>query len=264
MYRLGKLPAVKGAIKFKADDFIDWSRLPQPPDADSFGHYGLGPGLDWTSSDGDPNMANADAGCCVFTGITRRFMAWTHHAGAGEPDRFSDKNILDAYSKCTGYDGTEATDRGTNMAAGLEYTRKYGIVDSNNKVHRISAFLEIGVGDYQKLRHAIFIFGAADIGIRFPKFAWDQLYANRPWDWIGQTSVKWQGGHYIPGLGVNSAHQIAAPSWDHFQGMTKSFIENCCDECAVAISKDQLDARGYSADGIDWAGLNDYLAHFPT
>jgi hypothetical protein len=260
MLKLGKRPARRGAIKVKFADFFDGKYLPSPADG-GFGHYGLGPGLDWTSSDGDPCMANRDFGSCVWTGFARTEMLWTHHSGAGEPVRFSDANILADYAAGTGVaEITSATDNGTDMQAGYAYWKKVGIIDAQGKRRKIDCYLGLELGNWQQFRQAMFLFGSVGIGIRFPKFAWDQFNAKVPWDWI--PTNKWDGGHYIPGVGENSAGLCLFPSWDGFPGMTRPFWENCCDELCVAFSYDQLDARGYSADGYDATSLKSFMTRF--
>lgn len=264
-YKLGKKPARPNAIKFKLAEFVNLDRLGQPP-ADGFGHdalpdpqtgfghYGKGAGLDWGV------LANDRWGDCFWAGRAHATMILTHHAADGQPVLFREEDVLADYAAATSFSYTDATDFGTDMQQGLDYCRSVGIRDARGRRHRVSCYLALEAGNFEQLRKAIFNFGVADIGLRFPTFAWEQFKNGAPWDWTEAASVRWDGGHYVPGGGENSIGQIIVPSWGRTHGMTRSFYENCCDEAAVCLDFDILDARGYSPEGIDRAGLEDRLS----
>jgi hypothetical protein len=175
---------------------------------------------------------------------------------AFEHDRhieFSADTALSDYGDMTGFSRwNPLSDQGTDMAAAASYRRKTGIVDAAGNRHKIDAYVEMRLQDWDQLRLAVYLFGAAGIGIELPRGAMDQFRAERPWD-VDGSSI--EGGHYIPCVGFNSHGLAIVVTWGRLQGMTRRFYEAHNDEALAYISAEALNAKGLSPEGFDAARL---------
>jgi len=94
------------------------------------------------------------------------------------PARISDKSVLSDYSAATGFDPNDpSTDQGTDMQAAASYRKKTGIRDAKGKRHKIDGYLAIR-SPYE-LKQAVWLFGAAGLGVEFPKSAMKQFDASK-------------------------------------------------------------------------------------
>lgn len=243
-YRLGKLPARKGAVKFKLSRYLDLSQLPVPPD--EFGHTDLI--TDWGV------MANDEVGDCVLAGAAHETMLWNIEAGQTIP--FSNEAVLSDYSAITGYDPSNPdSDQGTDMQVAAEYRRTTGIVDTNGNRHKVVAYLAIEPGNLNQLLVAMYLFEGVGIGIRFPGSAMKQFENGQPWtppapdDPDGQI----EGGHYIPGFAKRGGN-ILCVTWGKVQPMSPEFFTQFCDEAVVYLTsedlKDGKTLEGFSLDDL--------------
>ena len=119
-YALGKLPARPDAVKLKFPDFFNKKVLPKPPLR--IGHELIG--HEWGA------LGNHTVGDCLFAGFAHEHMVWTHMGTGSTGVEFTDKGVISDYSALTGYDGTPATDKGSDMSAGAAYRRKTGVIDA--------------------------------------------------------------------------------------------------------------------------------------
>lgn len=247
-YKLGKTPARPGAIKFQFAAYFDARKLPVPPLV--IGHELIGHDWGMLSNDKHSN--------CVFAGAAHETMIWSHMGTRAAGVNFTDANVLSDYSAVTGYDGTAATDQGTDMQQAAEYRRKTGIIDANGVRHKIDAYFDLRPGHPDDLALAIYLTGAVGIGIECPDNA-DKLFdAHQPWDVTAGTHV--EGGHYIPAMLRNSKDQFGVVTWGGLQGMTLDFYDKYCDEAVMFLSLESITQKGLSPDGFALDEINRDLA----
>lgn len=243
-YRLGKTPARAGAVKLKLGVYLDAAKLPEPPA--TFGHYGVGVGLNFGM------LANDKWSDCVFAGAAHETMVWTHRVGSGQPVAFTDQCVLADYALVTGFDPADpSTDDGTDMVDAADFRRRTGVVDAAGNRHKIDSYLALKVGDADQLALATYLFGAVGIGINFPVAAIAEFDAGAPWD-VGQDN-KTDGGHYVPCIGRNSDGNFLIVTWGRLHAMTPAFYEEFNDESLAYVSTDPL-KNNLSPEGF---GLDD-------
>lgn len=240
----GKRPARKGAIKMQFTDYVDRSALPTPPAR--FGHELVN--LPWGM------LSNDKYSCCVFAGAAHEHMVWTHEGGTTTP--FWDTGVLADYRDVTGFSPKDPdTDQGTDMQMAASYRRRVGVIDQHGVRHKIDAYLNLEPGDLDSLMLATYLFGATGVGLRLPVGAMDAFDANQPW--VGFTTNKTEGGHYVPCIGRNSAGLLLVVTWGRVHAMSVDFAERYCDEAVTYYSREIL-RNGVSPEGFDDAAL---LAH---
>jgi hypothetical protein len=247
MVKLGKLPA-RDAISFKFANFFDASKLPTPPAV--FGHY---------ESVGDfHGLGNDLYSNCVFAGAAHEHMIWSLEGGIPR-DRFTTEDTLLDYAAVTGFDPTKPdTDQGTDMKAAADYRRKTGVRDATATRHRIDSYVALGVGNIDELALAIWLTGAAGVGLQFPSSAVSQFENGQPWD--VPSNIQIAGGHYVPGVGRNAAGNILVVTWGKLQEMTPAFYQRFNDESVCYLDLEILNAKNLSPEGFDADGLRKQLA----
>jgi hypothetical protein len=247
-YCLGKKPARKGAISFRLRDYVDLSKLPPIPNGD-IGHDKLVAPQTWGV------LGNDEVGDCFWAGAAHETMLWNKEAGKAV--KFSTASVLSDYSASTGFDPKNPnSDQGTDVADGMSYRRKVGVIDADGNRHKIAAYLEVTPGDLQEHRAACYLFGATGVGIEFPDYALDQFNNNQPWDVRPNGQI--QGGHYIPMVAARDGG-IVIVTWGREQLMTEAFLKKYEDEAVVMISEEML-REGRSIEGFDKAALEADLA----
>ena len=255
--RLGKLPARKGAIKFKLGTFFAARNLPTPPAV--FGHYG--------SVEKFYGLGNDKWGCCVFAGAAHETMIWSV-AGGRPRARFTIKDVLSDYSAVTGFDPAKPeTDAGTDMQIAASYRRKTGIIDATGKRHTIDAYVAPRVGDADELALAVYLTGAAGVGLMLPNSAMDQSDRSEPWS-VVQRDGGIAGGHYVAAVGRRANGNFVVVTWGKLQEMTPEFYARYSDEGIAYVSleliRDKVSPEGFDADQLRAALANLSAAGGPT
>lgn len=244
-FKLGKLPARPGAIKFKLADYTTGT-LPTPPRL--YGHQSLI--RSWGM------LGNDQYGDCVWAGAGHEHMLW--NAESKKPFQITSQNVLAAYSAVTGFDPRNPnTDQGTDMEEAAKYRRQTGLLDAMNNRHQVGAYLDIPVGNTDKIKQAAYLFSAVGIGIRFPDSAMTQF--NRGMPWTVKAGAQIEGGHYVPIVGYNSSY-IYVITWGRVQPCSYAFIRKYMDEGIVYLSNDFLNTTGKTIDGFDLSTLQSDLA----
>lgn len=243
--RLGKKPAVPGAIKFALANYVNLD-LPVPPD--HFRHDTPPPWNDY---------ANSDCGDCVFAGAANMTALWEHEGGLPLPP-FDDESVVSAYSAVTGYDpADEDTDNGTNMADGFSYWRKTGLPDAAGKRHKIDAYAWVQLDNMRFLKASLWLLGAVGIGFMFPDYAMDQFYEGL-WE-VKDGDVA--GGHFVPCVGIAENGNLICVSWGREVEMTPEFYREYADEVVGVIETDRLDkTTRLSPEGFNVTRLQQDLA----
>lgn len=254
-FKLGKKPARKGAIKFQLKRYIDFDNYPPPPAF--FGNYKVV----------TYNMfKNDEIGDCVFAGAANEHIDWS--VDNGDPITFSDEAVIAAYSAVTGFDPSDpATDQGTDMQEAASFRRHTGITDTNGRVHKIYAYATIPANDLKSLKAAMYYFGGAGIGIRFPAFAMEQFEAGKPWD-VQSENDQLEGGHYVAGIGWTETDNIVVATWGKYQEMTPAFALKYIDELCFYLDPTRIMKRvtlqsDRTPEGIDLIKLQQDIVDLP-
>lgn len=238
-YKLGKLPARKGAIKLELSNYLALPTLVLPK---TFGHQKLV--TDWAM------LGNDQYGDCVWAGAGHETMLWNREAGKAVG--ITTANALADYAAVTGFKPDDPnTDQGTDMQVAASYRLKTGVVDSKGQRHKVGAYLAIKLGDETLLKQAMYIFGSVGIGIQFPSTAMDQFNADKPWSVVAKATI--DGGHYIPGVGFDSKY-VYVVSWGKCIKMTWGFFKKYADEAIVYLSEEFL-TNGKSLEGFNLTQL---------
>lgn len=246
---LGKTVARPEAVKLRFASIVKATQLPTPPAV--FGHSSVVPDSGW----GD--LGNTDWGDCVWAGAAHEHMLWSR-AGGITPANFSDADVLSDYSIATGFSFSSDTDNGTDMQAAASYRRKTGILDAAGQRHQIDAYMALRVGDFDEVVLATWLFGAAGIGINFPKSAAQQFEAGEPWTIVPGSPIV--GGHYIPVVDRLANGNLVVITWGREQEITRSFFELYNDEGIVYFSSEYADYSKLSPEGFDAVALDNFLS----
>lgn len=234
--RLGKTPARQGAIKFSIDTYTDTSSLPATPV--TYGHQGL------ISTWG--MFGNDRYGDCVWAGAAHEHMLWNKEAN--KDVSFTDNSVLSAYSTVTGFNPNDpSTDQGTDMELAAKFRRQTGILDSNNVRHKISAYLNLPVGNETKIKQATYLFSGVGLGFQFPDVAMDQFNQGKPWTVVSRAHI--EGGHYTPIVGYD-AQYVYLVTWGKIQKATWQFVLKYMDEGIVYLNGEFF-INGKTMEGLD-------------
>lgn len=241
MYKLGKLPAKKGAVKLKLSKYLT-AELPEPPE--EFGDEYLI--KHW------PALGNNRYGNCVIASKGHIIPMWC--AEGGKEVKFSTKNVLADYSAITGFNPCDpSTDNGTYMSDAAKYFYKTGYADAKNERHKIDAYLSITPGDVHEHRIALYLFGAVDIGFSVPAYCMRQFALGQVWD-VCDTNDNIQGGHCVP-LVARRNGMFTCATWGKLQQMTDEFLEKYEDEAIVYLSPEMFGEDKITNEGFDYEQL---------
>lgn len=252
--RLGKCPARLGAVKLRMSNYVDVKGIAKRlkiTERSRVGHDKLV--TNWGM------LANDRLGDCVIAGIYHALMLWNAMNGGGSSIKVTDERVVKTYSELTGYNGTEATDNGTDMVEAAKHLRDHGFVDDNGISHKIAAFVGLHPGDWLQHQVAIRLFGCAAVGIRFPNSAWTQFEKRQTWTPVPRTGF--DGGHYI--LATSTASRLMkCVTWGRLQPLDQKFLAEYEDEGQAYLSWEMLNPEGKTIDGYDREGLLKDLATF--
>lgn len=257
--RLGKLPA-SGTVGFRLASYIDLS-LPEPPPF--FFHPDPPPFYDYD---------NSKIGDCVLAGAANETALWMHEGGMDVT--FTTEDVIAEYSTLTGFDPNRPeTDKGTDVGEAAKYRRRVGIKDSKGRRQRIDAYAMLELGDFDKLKTAMWLLGGIGLGFRFPAYAMAQFQNGEPWSvqkWSFTRVKGWllgseiAGGHYVPAIGIaksGNSGNIMTVSWGRVQEMTPAFFLKYADELVCYLDLDRLDrVRRKSPEGFNQRELYRDLA----
>ena len=234
--KLGKTPATHD---YRDLCFSTYRAGPLPPRPKVFGHEGAV--ASWGM------LGNDTVGDCVFAGAAHETILWTTETG--HPAPFTAASVLSDYSAVTGYDPTDPnSDQGTDVRTALKYRAKTGLLDATGKRHRIGAYVR--VSGRIEIEEAVYLFGAAGVGIQFPSSAMDQFNAGRPWSIVSGSPL--EGGHYVPLVALRG--DLYCVTWGKLQPLTRAFLTKYCDEAWAILSPEML-TGGKSLEGFDLAQL---------
>lgn len=215
----------------------------------------------WQSSQsGFYGMLSNDAwGDCVEAAAGHQIQDWSRHEGPTTVTP-TDSEILAAYSDQTGFNGTLASDQGTDMLASMNWWRKTGYQLSGNR-HKISGYAAFhATTDPAILKRAIFEFGSINIGVLLPQGGTADTQFNNGQPWTVTNSPDQSQGHCIPALGYDDTY-LYVVTWGAVQKMTWGFFQKYCDEGYVALGFD-WDNKVNSPSGFNLTALQSDIAAF--
>lgn len=244
-FKLGLRPPRPDAIKLKFGSYFKPTYLPPVPTM--FGKPWLVQA--WGM------LGNDSVGDCVLAGAAHETMLFCADAGAGAPP-FDVKSVLSDYSAITGYDPADPnSDQGTDMEKAAAYRRATGVVDADGKRHRIDIYADLRAGDLKQIALASYLNGACGIGVTVVQAAMDQFNRGDIWDVGGDDTQL--GGHYIPLVGRNSRGNFLFVTWGRLQAATPAWVAAYMDQGVAYLSRENLNAKGLSAQGYAEAELID-------
>jgi len=170
------------------------------------------------------------------------------------PARISDRSVLSDYSAATGFDPNDpSTDQGTDMQAAASYRKKTGIRDAKGKRHKIDGYLAIR-SPYE-LKQAVWLFGAAGLGVEFPKSAMKQFDAGKPFT-VEKSGIT--AGHYMPVIGYDK-NWVYLVTWGKVVQATYGWVNKYMDESIAYLSLEML-KNGKSLEAFDLITLQKDIA----
>ncbi|MFC9436922.1 hypothetical protein [Nocardia sp. NPDC057030] len=235
--RLGKTPARINATQLKLTDYWDHTVVSAHIPAE-FGTDALG--MEWGMHGNDVRATS------VWAGAAHETRWWAQESGTSVT--ISTDNTLSDYATVTGFQ-----DLGTDLQTAASYRRRVGILDADGNRHRIGGYVALTPGDPDQLAAAVYVFGAAGVGLRLPEYALADAEAGRVWD-LRQGIPDIAGGQYVPAVGRSSEGNFYVITWGRIQPMSEGFYRRYCDEALVYFSTDFLRA-GVSPPGFDRARL---------
>lgn len=255
--KLGKRPATEDPRDLLFASYAAPAVLPKPPGR--FGHGSLF--TDWHMFGNGPDATVEPgfqgAGDCVFAGAAHETMLF---AKLGKhPVTFTGASVISDYSAVTGYVlDDDSTDQGTDVRTALSYRRHTGVKDAKGIRHTIAAYVKLPL-DWETMLQAVWIFGAAGLGFRFPDSAMGQFDRGEIWDVVPGEPDPTEG-HYVPLVGSTlSATKVSSISWARRQELTRAFFDTYADELWTFISLEML-VNGTGPHGFNLAALKADLA----
>jgi hypothetical protein len=202
---------------------------------------------------------------CTIAAAGHAEMLWAakHDERAKNPTL---KEIIDAYSKITGYKpGDETTDTGADLLSVLKYWQQTGIAGQ-----KIGAFAEILPADINTLRWAIDQLDLAYVGLQLP-VAWKAPARDDPKP--GFTTIRkwrdpatWQNplyGHCVIYTGYSGDDGFTCVSWGRVMTVSMAFHKAYCDEAYGIIAPKLVDGTA-TAPHLDQPALKRALVQVKT
>jgi len=204
-----------GRIRSKLDPHTVWLKqlasIPEPPTTFFPAQVDV-----W------PMLANDKENCCTCAAAAHMIHAWS--AAWKQPILIDEAHVLAAYIMVS-----QGAQGGAEMIEVLRYWRRNGIGD-----RKLLHFVALDAYDPQELRKAIFLFGAAYIGLNLPDFVMPAAAANAT-DWIlpesgatGDAAPKEANGHCVAAIGfdqerlhVVSCGSVRTMTWDFYRAYTE-------------------------------------------
>jgi hypothetical protein len=241
--KLGRGPAKKDVRTLKLSKYIK-PDAPKPPVH-----------ADWTSGiDTWGMMLNDIHSNCTIAAAAHAVQVWSAHTAT--ETTVPDDLILKYYEDWAGYNPSDPTTDGGGIALDVFRSWRKSSLDR----HKLLAFAEPTLNDFDQIRHAISVFGGVYIGLSLPTTAKTQTL----WDVVpnGGDDAKpgsW-GGHavFVPKY---DAHTFTCITWGRLLPITLAFWREYVEETHVLLGHDWLQKKG-APSGFDLDQLKQDLALF--
>lgn len=227
LYKTGRLPAVRPAALAYLETYAT-GKLPTPP-----------PSID--SPPGDYPMDGNDVhGDCTYAGAAHLVEAWD--VESGESDHVpTEAEVLTGY-----FAQTEGADSGCVEADVLKLWHTEGLWGG-----KIAGYAPVRPHDLLGVQQAIYLFGAAYLGILCPESAQQQFAANVPWTYEGEET---EDGHCVVATGYRKDGSLIVKTWGGEAILTPGFNARYLQE-VWAILPPQFVELGHNPAGIQVAAL---------
>ena len=212
--------------------------------------------FDWTQLSKDQqakDFLNSFLGDCLFAGKLHLNAAVTSNAGA--PAIWADDDALRLYRNEGGYDGTPASDRGSDEITSLTGWRDNGLGEDGS--HKIDSWVLVDASRLDEFAFACFVFGGvycvaelpdACLAVDGDSFTWDAGPSNE------------RNGHCFVILGRDAKGWIVN-SWGKLGRATDAFVAALLTRADgggayATITRDIINAAsGRSPTGLDWSAV---------
>jgi hypothetical protein len=229
--KLGKLPAIYDPSIRHLGAYMTAQQSPVPNCLDNFNKV-----MDWGLYENDR------IGDCTCVAAANLIKLWTSLVGT--EISLTTQDVLSAYEKISGYNGTPQTDHGAAEIRVLNYWRNTGIGN-----HKIQSFVLIEPRNLYQVKLAISLFGAVYVGVLLPISAKNQeIWASAPG--FEGTPGSW-GGHAVIS-GKYDDNYIECVTWGSTKRMTWDFWTTYVDECYAVLSTDWFTATYESPNHLKW------------
>jgi hypothetical protein len=169
--------------------------------------------------------------------------------GQGTPVVPANSDVIAFYSGSTGYvPGNPATDQGGDMATVLKYWQHTGIAG-----HKLAAYFAIDPRDFEGLRAAVYLFGAAYIGFNATQGFENAFSSQTVFDVLRRDRVL--GGHCVTVDQVVKGGNIEGATWGGLYQMTEAAWTKYVDEPYAVISQEWVKS-GVTPPGLDVNAAN--------
>jgi hypothetical protein len=180
-------------------------------------------------------MGNDRYGNCVIVTAAHMILCWRANE-LDDTKRIADSAVVELSRDMGALNGYNILER-------LKYWRRVSMW-----ADRLAAFAAVDPADPVAIRHAINLFGGADIGLNMPAAwrssdVWDagKGFHYRPNSW---------GGHSVPLVGYDAAG-VYAVTWGRIQPITWAGINAYCDEAYALIDPNWTAFDGIAPSGLD-------------
>jgi hypothetical protein len=239
LLKMGKLPPKQNRKTLLFEKYCTESIFKSPPGKVYWG-YKMGTDLRMFKND--------EIGDCTCAAVGHMIMNMTAHQGDMVVP--TDEQIVEAYSKVSGYDPrTGANDNGAYITDVLQLWQEQGIAG-----HKILGWAKV---DAEYFNLATWLFGAVDVGMQVPHNAMEQFENGEEWD-LKMPDGGIDGGHSVPFFNYGSEGKKGL-TWAKLQAMTNAWMTQYVDERYAVISEDWFDVTGIAPNRFNkdelWADL---------
>ena len=199
-----------------------------------------------TICDGDA-LGNADLSCCVPAGAYRAVQIM-RAITAGDTRKPTADQVAVLYRLWGGWDGTPATDLGTNSDKAGAMWMRYGI-PWGDQFEDVPQVVPLGIAS---LRPAMAFLGPVQLDLALP-IAWQTTSL---WDAVDGPEGEpgsW-GAHRVCGAGYGP-YLTSLVTWGEEVNITAAGLAKYALGCWACVSRSWLDATGKTPAGLDWDTL---------
>lgn len=196
-------------------------------------------------------------GCCVLAADASVVEVMTYY-GQGSEVVVPDEAVLQAYEAVGHFDpnagspGSNPTDNGAQVPDGLKYLQQHGMAGST-----IAGYGDVDPAAVERIKTAIYEFGAVDFGVNLPASAQAQFQAGLDagrtpvWDYDPAADNSIEGGHCILAVGYNTSGFLIF-TWNAVVLVTWAWWARFGSEAWAVVSHDWVSATsGKDPDGVD-------------
>jgi hypothetical protein len=191
-------------------------------------------------------LGNDKIGLCVIAAIKHLRMTQRSVAQAGNPLLVTTEEAIADYKAITGYDGTPATDNGTDIGTAVDWYKAKG---------EIVAEANVDLQNIDMVKACINTFGGLPIGFRVPQSMVDQLNAGVDPTFEFFPNDKYSGEDHCVNIVGYGKDGFTVDSWGNIYRAPWDFFFAYVDTVKLLVTPDWIKANGKSPSGMDMVGL---------